>query len=127
MPAGFISRSTGTDIDDVFDFFVSGAEADPSKFIARDTGLHLSKRYAPYAGGVKAGLTGYVEPDGQDIREKYAAKGTAAYLISPATWVNTGMLIVANAYTEAPPPTTPDPLIVPGTFGGTGARVTNSI
>lgn len=127
MPAGYLSKSTGTDIDNSFDFYVSGTKAATSKYFAKDTGQQLSDRYAPYAGGVKAPLTGYIEPDGQDIREKYAAKGTSFFLISPPTWINTGVILVANAYAETPPPPAPDPLIIPGTWGGTGARVTNSI
>lgn len=121
MPSGFKSKSTLTDMDEVFEPWTAGAKAPPVPFTHRDSGQNFSDRYAPRSAGGSADPTGWLLPDNRDLNQIYARKGSVGYLAGP-TWTNTGIILQAAAAGETPPPPTTPPLRNPPTWGNTGSR-----
>lgn len=87
MATGFLI-STGVDLDDVFDPYVTGTSPSATGF-QLSSGTDINTRYAPIVFGSAAPATGFQLSSGADLNTLFAAKNTAAYWPNILPWVNT--------------------------------------
>ena len=85
MAVNYIAAN-GQDLDDVFDFYVTGTSPAATGFIL-SSGVDLNTRYAPIIFGSAASATGLQISNGSDLNTLFAAKGTAAYITE--AWAGT--------------------------------------
>jgi len=123
MPAGFISKSSGTDLDQVFVLRTQPTDpkAIPVQFVAVDNGLNLSERYMPRLAGMPPGPpTGFLIPDGRDLCELYYPIGGQRDWVIP-TWANWGLQVRTAAPEQV---TTNSPPLAIFYAGASGLTVT---
>jgi hypothetical protein len=84
MATGFLV-SSGADLDDVFDPYVTGTSPSATGF-QLSSGTDINTRYAPIVFGSSAAPTGFQLSSGADLNTLFAAKNTAAYWPSVLVW-----------------------------------------
>lgn len=87
MATGFLI-SNGTDLDDVFDPYVTGTSPSTTGYLL-SSGTDINTRYAPLSYGSAAAATGYQLSTAADLNTLFAAKGTAKYWPDPLPWEKT--------------------------------------